>query len=57
MKLTSNYMVSLKRGNKNYGKIVRARNGDEALMIAKGQFVGFKIITITQWGSSVMFSL
>jgi hypothetical protein len=50
-------MVSLKRGNKNYGKIVRARNEDEALMIAKDQFTGFKIITITQWGTSVFASL
>jgi hypothetical protein len=57
MNLTSNYMVSLKRGSMNYGRIVRAGNEAEAIKLAKQYYRGFKVESATQWGTSMFFSL
>jgi hypothetical protein len=57
MKLTSNYMVSLKRGSMNYGRIVRASNETHAIKLAKQYYRGFKVESATLWGTSMFVSL
>jgi len=50
-------MVSLKRANINYGRIVRASNETHAIKLAKQYYRGFKVESVTQWGTSIFISL
>ena len=57
LKFQTKYLVSLKRSNKNYLKIILASSDLQAYQFAKTKFKGFKIEKIDLYSSNIYFSL